>query len=134
LRLYKIFSLSASIIFFVVGLVFLLIPGRVLVFFNSLSGYIGMAPSPVAGVNFYLALAVAYMYLVASIAFLMYRYPENRFFPVLLANGKLASSFLSFLIFFTGQPFLILVVNGIVDGLIGLAALLFYRRTKKTIP
>lgn len=131
LRLYKIFSLSSSIIFFIVGFIFLLIPSRVLVFFNTLSGYFGMAPSPVIGPNFYIVLAVAYMYLVALLAFLMYRNPENKHFPLLLANGKLASSLLSLYIFSFHQLFLIFIVNCIVDGLIGVAASIFYFKIKK---
>lgn len=134
LRLYKIFSLSSSIIFFIVGFIFLLIPNRVLVFFNTLSSYIGMVPSPVIGVNFYVVLAVAYMYLVALLAFLMYRHPENMYFPLLLANGKLASSLLSLYIFSVHYPSLIFVVNCFVDGLIGLVVLIFYRKIKKTVP
>lgn len=131
LRLYKIFSLSFSIIFFIVGFIFLVIPGRVLVFFNTLSSYLGMVPFPVIGINFYVVLAVAYMYLAALLAFLMYRHPENMYFPLLLANGKLASSLLSLYIFSLHQPSLILAVNCLVDGLIGVVALIFYRQIKK---
>ena len=133
MRLYKTFSLSSSIIFIVVGFVFFLIPGKVLIFFNTLSGYIGIGPSPVTGINFYIALAVAYMYLVALLAYLMYRHPRNMYFALLLANGKLASSLLSLYIFSVHQPFLILAVNCVVDGLIGVAALIFYRKIKKTV-
>ena len=132
MRLYKIFSLSSLVIFSIVGFIFLLIPGRVLVFFNTLSGYIGMDPSPVTGVNFYLALAVAYMYLVTLLAYLMYRHPENIYFPLLLANGKLASSLFSLYFFSVHQPSLIFLVNCIVDGLIAAAALIFYFKVKKT--
>jgi hypothetical protein len=131
MRLYKIFSLSSSIIFFIVGFIFLLIPSRVLVFFNTLSGYFGMVPSPVIGLNFYVVLAVAYMYLAALLAFLMYRHPENMYFPLLLANGKLASSLLSLYIFSVHQPSLIFVVNCFVDGLIGIVASIFYFKIKK---
>jgi hypothetical protein len=131
LRLYRIFSFSASFIFLLVGIVFLLIPGRVLAFFNTLSTGIGMEPSPVVGIHFYLVLAVGYMYLVSLLAFLMYRHPRNAFFPLLLAHGKLASSALSFYIFLMHQPFLIYLVNGIVDGLIGLVALVFFFKIKK---
>lgn len=92
-----------------------------------------MVPSPVIGVNFYVVLAVAYMYLVALLAFLMYKYPQNMYFPLLLANGKLASSLLSLYIFSVHQPSLIFVINCFVDGLIGLAALIFYRKIKKTV-
>lgn len=134
LRLYKIFSLSFSIVFIIVGLIFFSIPEKVLDFFNTLSGYLGMAPTPVIGVDFYVVLAVAYMYLVALLAFLMYRHPGNRYFPLLLANGKLASSLLSLYVFLFYLASLIFVVNCLVDGLIGLAALIFYRKMKKTVP
>jgi hypothetical protein len=134
LRLYKIFSMSFSIIFFIVGLIFLSIPGKVLDFFNTLSGNLGMVPAPVIDVDFYVVLAVAYMYLVALLAFWMYRHPENRYFPLLLANGKLASSLLSLYIFLFYLPSLIFAVNFLVDGLIGLAAMIFYRKIKKTVP
>lgn len=131
MRLYKIFSLSLSVIFSAVGAIFLFIPRSVLVFFNSLSSSLGMIPTPATVVDFYLVLAVAYMYLVALLAFFMYRYPENRFFPLLLANGKLASSLLSLFMLFFHEPLLILAVNCFVDGLIGIAALIFYRKIKK---
>ena len=134
LRVYKIISLTFSISFIIVGFIFLLIPGKVLVFFNILSDYLGMVPMPVMGVDFYVVLAVAYMYLVALLAFLMYRHPENRYFPLLLANGKLASSLLSLYIFSVHRPYLIFAVNCLVDGLIGLVALIFYRKMKKQVP
>jgi hypothetical protein len=90
-----------------------------------------MVPSPVIGLNFYIVLAVAYMYLVALLAFLMYRHPENMYFPLLLANGKLTSSLLSLYIFSVHQPSLIFVVNCFVDGLIGIVASIFYFKIKK---
>ena len=90
-----------------------------------------MVPSPVTGVNFYIVLAVAYMYLAALLAFLMYRHPENMYFPLLLANGKLASSLLSLYIFSVHQASLIFIINCFVDGLIGIVALIFYSKIKK---
>jgi len=130
LRFYRIFSLSFAIIFLIVGCLFLLVPGRVLIFFNSLSEYLGLNQSPVPDFNIYIVLAIAYMYLVTLVAFLMYKHPENSYFPLLLANGKLASSLLSLCIFVFSQPYLILVVNCVVDGLIGIAAYAFYRKIK----
>ena len=94
LRLYKIFSLSSSIIFFSVGFIFLLIPDRVLVFFNALAQNLGMVPSPVAGVNFYVVLAVAYMYLVGLLSLMMYRYPRKHVFSITAGKwqiGQLAA-------------------------------------------
>jgi len=131
LRLYKIVSLMFSIVFVIVGVIFLLIPSRVLVFFNTLSSPLGMVQTPVIGINFYLVLAVSYMYLAALLAFLMYLHPENKYFPLLLAHGKLTSSLLSLYIFSVHQPSLIFAVNCFVDGLIGVVALIFYSRIKK---
>lgn len=131
LRFYKILSVAFCIIFLIVGLTFLLLPGKVLIFFNTLSRYAGMAPSPVEGIDLYLALAVAYMYLVSLISFLMFRHPQNPHFPLLLAHGKTASSFLSLLLFVAYQPYLVFLVNFVVDGLIGLIAWLFYTKLKR---
>jgi hypothetical protein len=129
-RIYKFFSLSMAITFAIVGLVFLFMANGVLAFFNDLSLRLGMAVSPEAGVDFYLILAVGYMYLVTLLAFFMYRHPQNSFFPLLLLNGKAASSLLSIAMFLLHRPFLIYLANGIVDGLIAVAVLVFYRELK----
>lgn len=133
MRLYKTFSFSAFITFAFVGLIFLFIPGKVLIFFNNLSSYLGMTLSATEGINFYLILAVSYMYLVALLAFLMYRHPENKLLPLLLAHGKFASSILSICLFLLHQPYLIYLTNFIVDGLIGIAALIFFLRLKRAV-
>lgn len=132
LRAYRIISLMLSIIFLAVGFLFLLIPGKVLSFFNTVSGYLGISPSPVDSIDFYLVLAVAYMYLVALLAFQMWRHPENRHFPLLLAHGKIASSLLSILLFAIRWPYLILLANFVVDGLIGIVVLIFSSKIKRT--
>ena len=131
LRAYKIISLMLSIIFLAVGFLFLLMPGKVLSFFNTVSSYLGFPPSPVDSIDFYLVLAVAYMYLAALLAFLMWRHPENRHFPLLLAHGKIASSLLSILLFAIRWPYLIFLVNFVVDGLIGIVALIFSSKIKR---
>ena len=130
MRFYRIFSLSFAIIFLIVGCLFLLVPGKILIFFNSLAEDLRLNQSPVPDFNFYVVLAVAYMYLATLVAFLMYKHPENSYFPLLLANGKLASSLISLCIFVFSLPYLILVVNCVVDGLIGIAAYAFYRIIK----
>ncbi len=132
MSLHRIFSLSLAVIFLIVGCIFLLIPSKVLIFFNKLSGYLELPHSPVTEFTFYLVLAVAYMYIVALVSFLMYRHPENRYFPLLLANGKIASSLLSLYLLIVHQPFLILIVNCVVDGLIGIVAFVFYKKLKRT--
>ncbi len=132
MKLYRPVSLLAVVMFALVGLIFLFMPNEVLVFFNTASRYLGMPESPVQGVDLYLALAVGYMYLVTLLAYLMYRNPNNRSFPMLLANAKLATSLLSLYLFLMHQPFLIYITNCVVDGLIGLVALFFYLQIKKT--
>jgi hypothetical protein len=134
MKLYRLFGLLCSVIFVIVGLIFLLMPDRVLMFFNTLPRPWGLVPTPEVGVNFYIALAVAYMYLATVLAFLMFRFPDNSWFPLLLANGKLASSVLSLYVFVAHLPSLILVANCVVDGLIGVAALFFYRKIKNAAP
>jgi hypothetical protein len=126
MKFYRHISLSLGIVFAVVGLLFLFIPERILIFFNSLSALFGMAPAPMTGFNSYLILAAGYMYLVALLAWLMFRHPENRFFPFILMQGKLASSVLSFGFFFFHKPLLIYFTNGVVDGIIGLVVLGLY--------
>ena len=132
LRTYRIISLMLSIIFLAVGFLFLLIPEKVLSFFNTVSGYLGFSHSPVDSIDFYLVLAVAYMYLAALLAFLMWRHPGNRHFPLLLAHGKIASSLLSIFLFAIRWPYLIFLANFVVDGLIGIVALIFSSKIKRT--
>lgn len=130
LRLYKTFSLSAVVIFTIVGLIFLFFPNSVLIFFNSISGYFSLPQSPLEGTGFYLALAAAYMYLVTLLAFQMYRYPEQNIYPCLLAQGKLASSIISIYLFLMHQHYLIYFANFIIDGFIGIAALCLMKMKK----
>jgi hypothetical protein len=105
---------------------FLFAPQKVLAFFNWLSRRFEMREAPEAGHGFYLILAVAYMYVVTSLAVGMARHPENRVFPLLLFQAKAASSFLSLALFIFHRPYLIYIVNAAVDGLIGLFVLWIY--------
>lgn len=125
MRLYRAFSLSMLVVFAVVGVIFLTMPSGVLGLFNSLASGLGLASTPTHVGYFYVVLAVAYMALVSALALLMLRHPENHYFPLLLAVGKLASSSLSLLLFFVAQRSLVLVTNFAVDGAIGIAAALF---------
>jgi len=130
LSLYKSTSYLLAIVFAAVGLIFLFAPDGLIGFFNRISGRLGMTPSPENGLDFFLILAAAYMYLVTVLAWMMGRHAENPIFPLLLVNGKIASSLLSFGFFFISKPYLIFLVNGIVDGLIGGGVLLLFFRTK----
>lgn len=130
MKLYQITSLSLCVIFMMVGLIFLFRTEDVLIFFNYLSKYLGMSPAPLAAKNFYLILAVAYMYLVAVLAYFMYRQPQNRAFPVLLIHGKWASALLSLFLFLSHSPFLIYLTNFLVDGFLGFLVLFMYSRVR----
>jgi hypothetical protein len=57
----------------------------------------------------------------------MYKNPAERFPSILLANAKLASSFFSFILFIVSGSYLIYLVNGIVDGSLGVLILTLYR-------
>ena len=133
MKYYKTISLLLSITFGIVGLIFLFYSNSVLRFFNSVSETFGMAQAPETGLNFYLILAVGYMYLVTLIAFFMYRFPENRFFPLILGNGKIASSVLSLGFFMFLNKYLIYLINFVVDGLIGILAFILYFKLKQNI-
>ncbi len=130
MKLYRITSLSLSVIFIIVALIFLFRAEDVLIFFNYLSKFLGMPPAPLAAKNFYLILAVAYMYLVAVLAYFMYKQPQNSVFPVLLIHGKWCSALLSLYLFLSHSPFLIYLTNFLVDGFLGFLVLFFYSRMK----
>ncbi len=131
MRLYRLISLILAAIFAVTGLLFLFIPDKVLVLFNNLSPLFGLTASPVAGFSFYLILSVGYMYFVTILAFLMFRHPENRYFPFLLTQAKLASSILSLGLFLFQAHYLIYFVNFLIDGVIGIVVINFYFKMKE---
>ena len=133
MKYYKTISLLLSITFGITGLIFLFYSNGVLHFFNAVSENFGMAQAPETGLNFFLILAAGYMYLVTLIAFFMYRFPENSFFPLLLANGKIASSVLSLGFFMFLNKYFIYLTNFVVDGLIGLLAFILYFKLKQDI-
>lgn len=131
LQAYRSLSLTLSITFGIVGIVFLAIPGQVLSFFNNLSLPYGLPASPAHGTSFFLILAVAYMYLVSLLAFMMYRKPGNPSFPLLLINGKAVSAVVSILFLVLHGPCLIYVVNAITDGSIALGVALLNRKIRE---
>ncbi len=126
-RLYRGISGALGACFALVGALFLLVPGAVLSVFDGWSRQLGLATFAGPADPFYLVLAVAYMYVVTVLAWSMYRHPRDTASAGLLAQAKLASALLSFGVFFLRQAHLILLVNGIVDGAIGLLVL-FLRR------
>ena len=96
---YRVFCLTLAIGFAAVGIIFGTMPDEVIAFFNNLSKPLSFPPCPETGFNFYLILAVAYMYIVTVLAVMMYRFPGSKSFPILLVNAKLASSIMSFGLF-----------------------------------
>jgi hypothetical protein len=119
------------VIFAAVGFLFLFFTDPVLDFFNNLSPIFGLPEAPLKATNFYLALASAFMYLVTLLAFLMYKNPDNKIYPVLLTHGKVASSVLSLYLFLTHQHYLIYITNFIVDGCIAIVLLLLIKNMKQ---
>ena len=128
---YRIISVIMGMTFGIVGLLFLLMSNHVLIFFNALSSSVGMESAASGGDEFYVVLAIAYMYIVSLISFLMFRHPGNTFFPLLLFNGKIASSLLSLLMFLADKHLLIYFVNFVIDGSIALTAMLMYRSARR---
>jgi hypothetical protein len=120
-----------ALIFGAVGLMFIIFPVVVLNYFNQLSESLSLPKYPESEAVFYPILAAAYMYLVTVLAYLMYRNPMEKLYPFLIAHGKLASSILSLLLFVFEGQYLIYITNGIVDRMIGLAALVYYRKLKR---
>ena len=128
-RLYGFVSIALCAAFAAAGVLFLVYPDLPVRFFNGLSGTLGMTLAPEEGVGLFHLLGVAYMYVVAALAFLMYARPLDRSYPWLLVNAKGASAVLSVSLFFARGPFLIFLANAIVDGSIALGvAVLTLRR------
>ena len=133
MRLYRFAAFVLAVSFVLVGLLFLLFPDAVLRFFNSLSGPLGLPPAPAVGFQFYLALAAGYMYLVALLAWLMFRHPENQSYPGLLISAKLATALCSLAFFVFHRSFLVYLANFVVDGLIGIGVWILRRRQRRLV-
>jgi hypothetical protein len=129
-KVYVSTSLCLSMVFAVVGMIFLFMPNGVFLLFNNMSRQLGFPESPLQDFGLYQVLAVGYMYLVTLLAYFMHRHPENTFFPILLIQGKSASSLISLFLFFFHLPSLLFLTNGIVDGMIALGVLVLYQKTK----
>ncbi len=115
-RLYRLVSISLCAAFVVVGLIFLIIPGNVILLFNDFSRSFGMVEAPVDGSGFYVVLSGGYMYVVSSLAWRMFRIPHEKHDLQVLIQAKSASAVLSILFFAVVQPYLIFLTNGLVDG------------------
>jgi hypothetical protein len=125
----KAFALALVVTFAAVGAIFLFLPGGTLAFFNALSARWGMVQGPAEG-SFFVVLAAAYMTVVTVLAWRLYRSPGDRASARLLVQAKLASSVLSLAVFALSARWSILLVNGLVDGALGLAVWAAYLRKK----
>ncbi len=126
---YRAFSLGLAVVFALVGGVFLFLPREMMTFFNAVSRRLGMIEGP-AERSFFGVLAAAYMYVVTVLAWRMFRFPGEKIYPLILGQAKIASSLLSFLMFFFQAPWLVYLVNGIVDGGLGLVVLMVFLRVR----
>ena len=129
---YRNASFVLMLLFAITGILFLGLPDKVLAFFNALSPTFAMPQSPLVGWNFFVILTAGYMYLVTVLAFLMFKHPENRYFPLLLMQAKLVSSFLSLALFVAQAHYLIYLVNFLIDGVIGAGVLALYLKMRRT--
>lgn len=131
MTIYRPVSFVLTLLFAMTGVLFLGFPDAAIAFFNALSPSFGVPQSPASGWDFYLILAVGYMYLVTILAFSMFRHPENRHFPLLLVHAKLASSVLSLALFLLQAHYLIYLANFAIDGAIGVVVLTMYLKMRR---
>ena len=120
MRLVRMTGRGLAGTFAVVGVIFLAIPGKVLAAFNWLAAGLGWPESTTQPYTLYLALAVAYMYVVTLLAWQMARHPEVRPYPWMLVHAKAASSLLSIGLFAFQDQYLLYLANFVVDGAIAL--------------
>jgi hypothetical protein len=127
---YRTIALALAVVFALVGVVFLAAPGAVLDLFEWVGATTGRPGMPAADVQsgLFRVLAVAYMYVVAWLAWMMFRRPGEPTWPTLLAHAKFASAAVSLLLFVAHAPYLAYLANGTVDGVLGTLALLLRRR------
>jgi hypothetical protein len=126
-RTLKLSGLGLALTFAVVGLLFLLAPEAVLRGTNALARVLGMKESPLHEPGFFSIMASAYMAVVTVLAWRIFRSPDARIFPLLLAQAKAASSLFSLGLFFFFRPDFVLLLNGIVDGILSGFAFLMFR-------
>lgn len=122
---YRTTALVLAATFAAVGLLFFVSPGTVTWCFEQASGRLGLRGLPAgdASSGLFRVLAAAYMYLVAWLAWMMSRQPDEAVWPTVLAQAKFASAGFSLVLAIVLGPSLVIVTNAIVDGLLGLLAL-----------
>lgn len=114
-------GITMATTFAAVGAVFLLVPGGVLDVLNRVGAVFGMPASPTQAFTLFLALAVAYMYVVTVLAVQMARHPGARAYPWLLVQAKSATAVLCLILFLTQAQYLAYAANAVVDGFIAVS-------------
>jgi hypothetical protein len=104
--------------FAVVGVLFAVIPGKVLSAFNWLGEGLGWPATTTQPYTLFLGLALAYMYVVTLLAWQMARHPEVRSYPWLLAQAKGASALVCLGLFVLQEQYPVYLANFVVDGAI----------------
>lgn len=127
MKIYKSISFVMTIIFAIVGLVFLFFPDWILMLSNNVSDYFNLPGYPLQGSTFYLTLASAYMYLITIFAYSMYRYPNQDIYPFLLTQGKFVSAIVSLYLFIFFRHYLIYLGAFVIDALIGFGVIYLKR-------
>jgi nitric oxide reductase large subunit len=114
-----------ALTFAVVGVLFIAFPSGVLDVISDVGEWFGNdTRAPHGDQQFWLALAFAYMVVIAGIC-LVVQADVVRYRPLLLvlAAGKTASSLGTLAFFLIDEPFFVLLLNFLVDGFLALLAL-----------
>jgi nitric oxide reductase large subunit len=114
-----------AVTFAVVGILFIAVPSGVLDVVSDVGEWFGNhTRAPHGDQQFWLALAFAYMVVIAGIC-LVVQADVVRYRPLLLvlAAGKTASSLGTLAFFVIGEPYFVLLLNFLVDGSLALLAL-----------
>ncbi|MBS1880813.1 MAG: hypothetical protein JST31_14980 [Actinobacteria bacterium] len=114
-----------AVTFAVVGILFVAVPSGVLDVVSDVGEWFGNETRAAhTDQQFWLALAFAYMVVIAAIC-LVAQADVVRYRPLLLvlAAGKAASSLATLVFFIVDEPFFILLLNFLVDGSLALLAL-----------
>ncbi len=114
-----------ALTFAVVGILFIAFPSGVLDVVSDVGEWFGNdTRAPHGDQQFWLALAFAYMVVIAGICLLaaadVVRY---RALLLVLAAGKTASSLGTLAFFVIGEPYFVLLLNFLVDGFLAILAL-----------
>jgi hypothetical protein len=115
LRLVRVSGAGLAVTFAVVGVLFLVIPADVLAAFNWLGRQLGWPETTTEPYTLYLALALAYMYVVTVLALQMARHPAERIYPWVLVQAKAASALICIGLFALQAHYVIYLANFLVD-------------------